>query len=247
MGLLVIISPFKGALLPVPLAIMMRRLPFVLLASAYASSDADGMLPRLELSLAPDSLPALANQLAKMTTSHDAMESEIIGHTRRAGMDALKKAHQRMRAPVAFLEQPTARTVNVHVQYDSSQSGADLADQIAHVGAGRDASEKALLEQSVSDIHSLVESASSELEAAIAERKKNFRTPRASFLAVPTEANIQVVGSDDAFPTGESLARELDSHRAVSQELALATVAMQKLDTLRDFNKMAREMLRSKA
>merc|ERR1712032_173320 len=226
----------------------MRRLPLVFLASAYASTDADRMMPNIELSLVPESLPALADQLAKMTTAHDAMESEIIGHTRRAGLDALSQARQRMRAPAAFLEQPTtARTVNVHVQYDPSQSGADLADQMAHIGASRDASEKGILEQSVSDIHSLVEFATNELEAAIAERKKNLRTPRASFLAVPTEANIKVVGSDETFPTGESLARDLDSHRAVSQEMALATVAMQKLEVLRDFNKMAREMLKSRA
>merc|ERR1712187_365287 len=188
------------------------------------------------------------NQLAKMDTAHEAMETEIIGHTRRAGIEALSKARQRMSAPASFLEQPTtARTVNVHVQYDPSQTGAGLADQMAQLGAGRDASEKALLEQSVSDIHSLVEFASNELEAAMAENKKNLRTPRASFLAVPTEANINVVGSEATFPTGETLAREFDSGRTASEELALAPVAMQKLEVLRDFNKMAREMLKSKA
>lgn len=181
------------------------------------------------------------------------------------GALTLKKQSLKGSSSVSFLEsgRASASSVTVHVASDVPPD-PELKVDMFELEHGRRDAERAMLQQAVEDMNSLVEDATNKIEVELQLQLRELVAPanaqnigrfagqskvvRGFFEThvkqSPQRAIMKVVPAESPYPTLNSLAQGMEDRRDVSEQLESAKIEMMKLDLLKIINRVVEDTLR---
>merc|ERR1712183_56570 len=136
---------------------------------------------------------------------------------------------------------PEKLSVKVNVEAGPALD-ASIITKIEAIEQKRTAYEQAMFEQAIAEMTSLTDLVVSELEA-----KMRMSTPGvsvASFLEasvqVPKQANVQVVASDESYPSVASMVQDMQTRRDISETLVKAKILTLQMSLLKAENQLVK-------